>query len=192
MAYSGCAGPRVKPKEAPPAEVEMSRIAGLARTSYDKGSLDQAETLYRRAHQRARALDLAGAIADGAFNLAAVHIAQGRVADAWPLLDEAESEWQRIGRSPVDVWLVKGRLALEAGQPTQAREWLVRVENESGSLRPPAVATAAALLRGEILCAEGAPDQARTELASARASAQPLSSGHAGADGTVGRKGCSS
>ena len=166
LLLAGCSGPRSSRVSAPDGDAEYRRLSRLGRDAHEKGSLAQAEILYRKAHQRARALDAPAQIGNAAYNLGAVLIARDEAVEAWPLLDEAEVELSRAGQDPVDVWLVKARLALAEERTADAIDWLDAVDASDEA--DPASRAQAALLRGELACEAGDAKEASKQLEHAR------------------------
>ena len=182
-ALAGCAGPRFD-RSASQADAEFARLSQLARTAHDQGALDQAEVLYRQAHRRAREHDAAGNIGESAYNLAAVLIAGDQPDKAMPLLDEAERELSRAGLSPVDVWLVKARLATDAKRSPEATRWLDQTDRQGAATVSQRVMSA--LLRGQLAHDAGDAVRAGEQLKIAQALSPTSPELHAGIERLAG------
>jgi len=105
---AGCAGPDPMEKGDP----EYAALELSARQAFDGGQVERAAGLYGRALQRARAMDDALSLGDAAYNLAACYLALGDGGRAAALLEEAEAELRRGGRSPADALLLGAEAAL--------------------------------------------------------------------------------
>ncbi|RME96680.1 MAG: tetratricopeptide repeat protein [Verrucomicrobia bacterium] len=167
---AGCAGPSWE-NQAPPARRQIDRLARLARAAWNQGNLAQADTLFAQCLRQARALDEPEAVANAAYNLAAVRIARGRLPEARPLLDEAAHAARRAGQPAADIRLLQARLALAEGRWEEARR---RLDALPGAALEPAEQLQATLLRGELACQTGALDEAERELQTARSTPAPI------------------
>ena len=170
LTWFGCASQR-SARETDSGDARLARTTHLARAAWDKGSLAQAETLFRQAHRRARELDDAAGLGDAAYNLAAVLIARERLSEASPLLDESLAALERANRPTVDVLLVKAKVAIAEQRPDLALDWLDQV-NQAPALLP-AQRAQAALLRGEIAQRAKNVEEARRQLTEARKQSVP-------------------
>lgn len=68
---------------------EVKLLAGSAAAAYQRGEMDRADDLYRRARQRAQLIDDSGEVARNTYNLALCRIATGRLDEARSLLKQA-------------------------------------------------------------------------------------------------------
>lgn len=109
---AGCGTP---PKTIRP-DPEIERNVSLARNAFASGAPGKAVTYYRKALNRARLTDNPAAIGRNAYNLAACLTRLHQYKEADTLLDEAESEFQRVGINAREVPLLKARIARQKGQ----------------------------------------------------------------------------
>ncbi|MBP7830744.1 MAG: hypothetical protein KA248_12595 [Kiritimatiellae bacterium] len=114
---AGCSSP---PKPARPVDPDLQRYASSAQVSFRHGAYGQAEQLYRRALDRARAADDAREIGNNAYNLAACLVALGRDEAARPLLREARAELERARQNTAEVILLEAGAARNLGQGEEA------------------------------------------------------------------------
>ncbi|MFH1039204.1 MAG: hypothetical protein V1789_11120 [PVC group bacterium] len=147
---------------------ELSQAAASARMAYDRGEFKLAARHYRLALQRARVMDDAGEIGNGAYNLAACCLEEGDLDRAEDLLGEARRAFLQAGGIPTDLPLLQARVALLQGRPEEA-ESLLREEVcvDQGSLTP-AVRLQAAFLRTRLAILADDDQAAASELVAAR------------------------
>jgi hypothetical protein len=159
LAPVGCATPPTAPKDK-----ELSRTSELARAAFEDGATAQAIELYRRALNRAHAMDDAMEIGNAAYNLALGHTLLGQLDQASAALAEAKAEFQRCGSNPADVLLLEATIAQRQGRREQALaladEVLSAASDESHRFQ-------AALLKGTIASEQNDPAHARMALAEA-------------------------
>jgi tetratricopeptide (TPR) repeat protein len=158
----GCA---TSPTSTGPSEdKELSRTASLARAAFEEGATAKAIDLYRRALNRAHAMDDAAAIGNAAYNLALCHIIVGQLDQASALLDEAKAALKRSGGNPGDVLLLEATVAQRQGKLEQALSLADQVLSASPGENDLFQVT---LLKGMIACEQHDPARARTMLAEA-------------------------
>ena len=149
---------------APPRDRELSRASELARAAFEDGAIAQAIELYRRALNRARAMDDATEIGNAAYNLALGHTLLRQLDQASASLAEAKAEFQRSGGNLADVLLLEATIAQRQGQLEQslalAEQVLLASSDASHRFQ-------AALLKGTIAFEQNAPARARVALAEA-------------------------
>ncbi len=156
----GCATPPTVPRK----DKELSRTSDLARTAFEDGATARAIDLYRKAMNRARAMDDATEIGNAAYNLALCQIILGQLDQASVSLVEARAAFQRSGSNPADVLLLEATLAQRQGKLEQALSLADQVLSASSdeSHRFQAI-----LLKGTIACRQDDPARARMALAEA-------------------------
>ncbi|MEJ2560923.1 MAG: hypothetical protein P8186_32830 [Anaerolineae bacterium] len=126
----------------PPKDKELSRASNLARAAFEDGATTKAIDLYRKALNRALAMDDATEIGNIAYNLALCHILMGQLDQASVSLAEAKAEFKRNGSSPADVLLLEATVALRQGRLEQA----LSLANEVLSARSNAAAASTGFL----------------------------------------------
>jgi tetratricopeptide (TPR) repeat protein len=148
----------------PPKDKELSRASNLARTAFEDGATAKAIDLYRKALNRARAMDDATEIGNAAYNLALCHIILGQLDQASTSLAEAKAAFERSGNNPADVLLLEATVAQRQGKLEQALlladEVLSASPNESHRFQ-------VALLKGAVACQQDDSELARTALVEA-------------------------
>jgi tetratricopeptide (TPR) repeat protein len=160
LAHVGCATPPTAPRK----DKELSRTSDLARAAFEDGATARAIDLYRKALNRARAMDDATEIGNAAYNLALCHILLGQLDQASALLAEAKAAFQRSGSNPADVLLLEATVAQRQGKLEQALSLADQVLSASPDENDLFQAT---LLKGTIACQQDDPARARTALAEA-------------------------
>jgi tetratricopeptide (TPR) repeat protein len=160
LTLAGCAtGPTV-PRE----DKELSRAGDLARAAFDDGATAKAVDLYRKALNRAHAMDDATEIGNAAYNLALCHTLLGQHDQASASLAEAKAAFERSGSIPADVLLLEATIAQRQGSLEQALllsdQVLSASPDESHRLQ-------AALLKGTIAFEQDDLAHARMALAEA-------------------------
>jgi tetratricopeptide (TPR) repeat protein len=148
----------------PPKDKELSRTSNLARAAFEDGATARAIDLYRKALNRAIAMDDATEIGNAAYNLALCHIILGQLDQTSALLAEAKAAFKRSGSNPADVLLLEATVAQRQGRLEQALSLadLVLSASSDESHR-----FQAALLKGTIACAQDDPASAMAALAGA-------------------------
>ena len=148
----------------PPKDKELSRTSNLARAAFEDGATAKAIDLYRKALNRALAMDDATEIGNIAYNLALCHILLGQLDQASVSLAEAKAEFKRNGSNPADVLLLEATVALRQGRLEQAlslaNEVLSASTDEDYRFQ-------VALLKGMIACEQNDPARARAALVEA-------------------------
>jgi tetratricopeptide (TPR) repeat protein len=160
LAHVGCATSPTAPRK----DKELSRTSDLARAAFEDGATARAIDLYRKALNRARAMDDATEIGNAAYNLALCHILLGQLDQASALLAEAKAAFQRSGSNPADVLLLEATVAQRQGKLEQALSLADQVLSASPDENDLFQAT---LLKGTIACQQDDPARARTALAEA-------------------------
>jgi len=160
LAHVGCAtSPTVPPKDK-----ELSRTSDLARAAFEDGAVARAIDLYRKALNRAHAMDDATEIGNTAYNLALCHIILGQLDQASAALADARVAFQRGGSNPADVLLLEATVAQRQGKSEQALSLADQVLSASSDEDD---LFQVALLRGTIACQQDDPVRARAALAEA-------------------------
>ena len=184
--FAGCASP----KPAATTDPELSRVAGVARLSFEQGSLEQSARLYARALRMARKTDDAREIGSNAYNLAACLAELGRYPEALGFLEEARGEFARAERSQADLLLLEARIALLSGQFSDALAIAEQVLPAAAKGNVPSYRVQVMLLRADVALARGAAEVARVELDDAKKDLQKqrdalLNAQAAGVEGRV-------
>lgn len=148
----------------PPKDKELSRTSNLARAAFEDGATARAIDLYKKALNRAIAMDDATEIGNAAYNLALCHIILGQLDQASALLAEAGVEVKRSGGNPADVLLLEATVAQRQGKLERALSLADQVLAASSDEDDLFQAT---LLKGTIACDENDPTLARTALGEA-------------------------
>ena len=160
LTLAGCAtSPTVPPKDK-----ELSRTSDLARAAFEDSAVARAIDLYRKALNRAHAMDDATEIGNTAYNLALCHIILGQLDQASVSLVEAKAAFQRGGSNPADVLLLEATVAQRQGKSEQALSLADQVLSASSDEDD---LFQVALLKGTIACQQDDPARARTALAEA-------------------------
>jgi len=160
LALVGCATPPTAPRK----DKELSRTSDLARAAFEDGATARAIDLYRKALNRAIAMDDATEIGNAAYNLALCHILLGQLDQASASLAEAEAAFKRNGSNPADVLLLEATVAQRQGRLEQALSLADQVLSASPDENDLFQAT---LLKGTIACDQDDPASARTSLVEA-------------------------
>ncbi len=160
LTLAGCAAPPT----APPEDKELSRTSDLARAAFEDGAVARAIDLYRKALNRAHAMDDATEIGNAAYNLALCHITLGQLDQASVSLVEAKGAFKRSGSNPADVLLLEATIAQRQGKLEQALSLADQVLSASPDENDLFQAT---LLKGTIACQQNDPARARTALVEA-------------------------
>ena len=110
----------------PPKDKELSRTSHLARAAFEDGATAQAIDLYRKALNRAIAMDDATEIGNAAYNLALCHIILGQLDQASASLAEAKADVKRSGSNPADVLLLEATVAQGKANWSRRCRWSTR------------------------------------------------------------------
>lgn len=160
---AGCFGGGSKGPKPDPGLVSALESATKA---YSKGDLSGAESAYRAALSRARAMDDAQATGDAAYNLALCLSRKGEFDPAKAFLAESRRAYTRTAGLPDDVMVLESRIALRRGKTARARELATAVLNRQR--RSGAAGTLKAnLLLAEVALEEGNAGEAATHLTAA-------------------------
>jgi tetratricopeptide (TPR) repeat protein len=160
VTLAGCA---TRPT-APPEDKELSQASDLARAAFEDGATARAIDLYRKALNRAIAMDDATEIGNAAYNLALCQILLGQLEQASASLAEAKAAFQRSGANPADVLLLEATVAQRQGKLGQALSLADQVLAASPDKNDLVQAT---LLKGTIACDQDDPASARAALVEA-------------------------
>lgn len=128
------------------------QLSATARQAFEAGETGTAITLYRRALDRARAMDNSREIGRNAYNLAACLIVLEEWDDATRLLAEAEREMLRAGENPGAVTLLAAETARRKGDLREALALIDRAETRPLST---VMKGQAYVLRAQIACDRG-------------------------------------
>jgi len=162
LTLAGCA---TSPSSTVPSkDKELSRTSNLARAAFEDGATAKAIDLYRKALNRASAMDDATEIGNAAYNLALCHIILGQLDQASASLADAKAAFKRSGSNPADVLLLEATVAQRQGKLEQALSLADQVlsasPDESHRFQ-------VALLKGTIACQQDDPASARAALVEA-------------------------
>lgn len=146
---AGCASP---PKPARPSDPDLERYAGSALVSFQHGAYGQAEKLYRRALDRARAADDAREIGNNAYNLAACLVALGRNAEARPLLRESRVALEELRKNTAEVILLDAAAARNLGILDAASTLVAEARAQMNRDKDRALWIQAALIEAQVAC----------------------------------------
>ncbi len=147
-----------------PEDKELSQAGNLARAAFEEGATAKAIDLYRKALNRARAMDDATEIGNAAYNLALCHIILGQLDQASASLAEAKAAFRRNRSNPADVLLLEATVAQRQGK----MELALSLADEVLSASPDEnYRFQASLLKGTIACEQDDPARARTALVEA-------------------------
>jgi tetratricopeptide (TPR) repeat protein len=128
------------------------QLSATARQAFEAGETGTAITLYRRALDRARAMDNSREIGRNAYNLAACLIVLEEWDDASRLLAEAEREMLRAGENPGAVTLLAAETVRRQGDLREALALIDRAETRPLST---VLKGQAYVLRAQIACDRG-------------------------------------
>ncbi|MEI8350870.1 MAG: tetratricopeptide repeat protein [bacterium] len=163
IVLSGCATPR-----STPLDPEIKLLAGTAATAYQRGEMDRADELYRKARQRARLIDDPGEVARNTYNLALCRTAQGRLNEARSLLKQAGALTGNKGVDASRILLAEAEVARLSGESAEsgrlACEALAAGSDREGRVQ-------ALLLQGEAEAAVNRLPEARTHFKAAQSGA---------------------
>jgi tetratricopeptide (TPR) repeat protein len=158
----GCATSRTSTVS--PEDKELARTSHLARVAFAEGATAKAMDLYRKALNRAYAMDDATEIGTAAYNLAVCQLLLGQLDQANTSLAESRAALERSGSLPADVLLLEATIAQRQGKPEAALSLADRVLSASPD---ESHRYQVALLEGTIACAQDNPARARTALVEA-------------------------
>ena len=158
-----CAGCATTPKESPVPEFRdndpmIAQLSATARRAYELGETPRAVVMYRRALERARAMDNSREIGRNAHNLAVCLISLDEYDEASRLLLEAERETLRAGEDAGPVLLLAAEVARSRRDWKNAEAIIDRLEQLPVG---DAVRGQAYVLRAHLACDRN--DSARAE-----------------------------
>ena len=149
----------------PSKDKELSRTGNIARAAFEDGATAKAIDLYRKALNRAHAMDDATEIGNTAYNLALCHTLVGQLDQASASLAEAKAAFERSGSNSRRRAVVGGDHRSTARQPgagaVAGRPGAVGITGRK------TIVFQAALLKGTIACEQNDPANAKTALAEA-------------------------
>lgn len=135
------------------------QLSAMARKAFDDGEVPGAVVLYRRALERARAMDNSREIGRNAYNLAAALVSLEEWDEAVKLLKESERETLRAGDDAGPVLLLAANIHRLRGQWNEAEAAIDRLEKLSMT---PELRGQAYVLRAHIACDRS--DTARADV----------------------------
>lgn len=163
---AGCGG---GPPPAPQGDTQLLQANNAARVAFEQGQLPQAATLYTRALLRARVMNDPAALADAAYNLAAVDLALKHYDQARALLREALVEAARAGASTADLLLLDAKTARAQGNDEEAMALADRVLSDPAAKPTDSHRVQAHLLKGRVAVDRKDAGAGSQELAQAQA-----------------------
>ncbi len=149
-----------------PVDPELYRTAKSARTAFGLGEYEQAARLYRRALNRARAMDDAVEIGNNAYNLAACSMELGEYDQARELLEESRVAFHRTGDVPEGLSILEIKTALARGNLKNAEELMASISGMDSF--SPEIRIQYKLLRADLALRLDEADKARLELSGIR------------------------
>jgi len=159
LMLAGCASSRTA--TVPPKDKELSQASNIARAAFEDGATARAIDLYRKALNRAYAMDDATEIGNAAYNLALCHTLVGQLDRASAAMIEARAAFERSGSIPADVLLLEATIAQRQGNLEQA----LSLADQALSASPDENDRfQVALLKGTVACRQDDPASARTAL----------------------------
>jgi len=167
LAAAIAAGCSSAPMPAEPPDPELVTLADSGHQAFRAGSLSKAEESYRRALDRARAMDNAELIGAQAYNVAVCLIETKRYDEATVVLQEAMAEERRRGGDPSDLMVALAKLAYRKGDRRGAAEEADRIIRGEGAIPGEAHLLDAHLLKARIAADALDAAAARASLAAA-------------------------
>ncbi len=104
LLIAGCTTKKIQKATKADPEIERNMTSGFS--AYSKGDLEKAIFYYQKALETARLANDAEAIANAAYNMAAILLQKGEVALAITNLVEAEAEYTISGKVPPEIYLL--------------------------------------------------------------------------------------
>lgn len=166
-ALAGCATntPEQKIPDVEETDPLIVQLSTTARKAFEAGEIPSAVAMYRRALERARAVDNSREIGRNAYNLAATLITLEQWDEATALLKESERETLRSGGDAGHVILLAAKIARLRNDPRAAEAAIDRLEMLPVSDE---VRGQAYVLRAHIACDRGDASRAGGFLERAR------------------------
>jgi tetratricopeptide (TPR) repeat protein len=164
LVWSGC-GSSLQVPERPAGDENLELLNQAARRAFDRGRIEQAEAIYRRALERALVRDDANAIVDARYNLAVCLMKLDAHADVLQLIGQAETELS-ISDQPrlADLLLLKALLYYKTARPDDAWEVTRHIMSMTHQTAPD-VRSRTHFLRGLIAAEREDMVQLRDEIA---------------------------
>jgi len=163
LVWSGC-GSSPQVQEKPAGDESLVRLNRAARQAFDKGRIQQAASIYRKALERALVRDDAGAIVDAQYNLAVCLLKLHAYADALRLIGQAEAELILADQSRLaDLLLLKAVLYYNTAKPDEAWEVTRQILSMTHQTTPD-IRSRTHFLRGLIASERGDIQQLRDEI----------------------------
>lgn len=172
LTLSGC-GSSAPRQKGPAVDEALVRFNRAARLAFDKGRLEQAANLYRKALERAYVRDDSAAILDARYNLAVCLLNLQSYAEALSVVQRANSEMALAGHHPApDFLLLEATIRYHGGDLDEASkitDQLLSAPTQTSSV----VKGKAHYLRGLIASKQGDKDRLRVAIAALGQSQQP-------------------
>ena len=172
LTLSGC-GSSAPRQEGPAVDADLERYNRAARQAFDKGRVKQAASFYRKALDRAYVRDDTAAILDAQYNLAFCLMNLQSYEEALGVVQDANSEMARAGRShSLDFLLLEATILHRRGDLDEA--WKITDQILATSTQASAVIQHKThFLRGLIASKQGDLDHLRTAIAALGQPKQP-------------------
>lgn len=158
-----------QPPPQPYPDEELARLASLAGSAFDRGDMESAERLYRKALKRSRARDDARAVAAHAYNLAVSLYAQGEYAGARELAKAVRAEVPSDVHTVAEAWLLSAKAAYRSGLLEEARVEAAEGVRALAGTRAGRVRAQLKLLQARVALERGRLAEGEALLAEARA-----------------------
>ena len=161
---TGCStSPKISPHEE-----AFLRFYQIANNELQKANYRKALSLYLQALREARKADDSEKIADTAYNAALCYIVLGDYEASESLLKEALYELRRLGKSPVQIYLVQAAVAIRKKDWGRLDRLLNVSENSLHSKQAPNERCLIQLLKAEAACLRNDLSEAEAALNEAK------------------------
>ena len=173
LLWGGC-GPSPQVREKPGTDRNLERFNKAARQAFDKGQIEQAASLYRKALERALVRDDSEAVIDAQYNLAVCLMKLNSRAEAMQLVRQTEAELALADRSQLaELLLLKAMLFYKSAEFDDA--WQVTKQILSMTPQPPTLVRGRThFLRGLIAVERQDINQLQNEIAALGNPKNPL------------------
>ncbi|MGD8256703.1 MAG: tetratricopeptide repeat protein [Desulfobacterales bacterium] len=165
LIFGGC-GSSVPVQKSPAIDEDLERFNRAAQQAFDKGRLQQAVNLYRKALDRAYIGDDHRSVADAQYNMAICLINLQSYAAAFEVIQQAKTEMAMAGQSrAVDFLLLEATILYLKENPAEA--WKITDQILSATPRASSIIQSKThFLRGLIASKQGNTDKLREAIAS--------------------------
>lgn len=165
LIFGGC-GSSVPVQKSPAIDEDLERFNRAAQQAFDKGRLQQAVNLYRKALDRAYIRDDHRSVADAQYNMAICLINLQSYAAAFEVIQQAKTEMAMAGQSrAVDFLLLEATILYL--KENSAEAWKITDQILSATPRASSIIQSKThFLRGLIASKQGNTDKLREAIAS--------------------------